>query len=82
MEADMPFEQDWWKYAYWVPKVKKDFYMMAITSPDFNRGLIDMVDKYKMDFWFFSKHYKHFIKRLEWMRRNEANHIGEVKNGK
>lgn len=81
IEADIPFEQDWWKYAYWMPKIKKEFYLMTIKELDFNKALIAKCESYGMDFWFFSKHYDFFIKRLEWMRKNGANHIGEITNG-
>ena len=80
IEADLPFEQDWWKYVYWMPKIKKEFYLAAITSGDFNQALVDLGKKYGMDFWWFSIHYKDFIKVLEWMRKNNnVNHIGETK---
>ena len=78
VEKDIPFEQDWWKFVYWMPKLKKDFYVMAMSSPDFNKALIELCNKYGMDFWFFEKHYKFLIKRMEWMRKSGMNHIGEI----
>lgn len=80
IEKDLPFDQDWWKYVYWMPKIKKEFYQMAIKELDFNKALLEKCASYGMDFWFFSTHYKFFIERLEWMRKNGSNHIGEVKN--
>lgn len=82
IEKDFPFEQDWWKYLYWIPKIKKEFYLMALKELDFNKALIKKCETYGMDFWFFSTHYKDFISRLEWMRRNGTSHIGEIENGK
>lgn len=79
IEKDVPFEQDWWKYVYWMPKIKKEFYVMTLRELDFSKGLLAECDKYGMDFYYFSKHYGFFIKRLEWMRKNGSNHIGEVK---
>ena len=78
IEADIPFDQDWWKYAHWMPKIKKDFYLLAIKELDFDLGLLKKCDSLGMDFWFFSTHYEDFIKRLEWMRKNGSNHIGEI----
>lgn len=78
IEKDFPFEQDWWKYIYWMPRIKKEFYVMAMSAPNFDRALIKKCQSYGMDFWFFTTHYKDFIKRLEWMRKNRQNHIGEV----
>ncbi len=80
IEADIPFDQDWWKYVYWMPKIKKEFYIMTVKELNFDKALIDKCKSYGMDFWFFNRHYGHFIKRLDWMRKNGANHVGEVKN--
>ncbi len=80
VEADIPFEQDWWKYAYWMPLIKKEFYLTALSSLDFEKGLQALaIDKYGMDYWFFTTHYGFFIKRMEWMRKQGVTHIGELK---
>jgi hypothetical protein len=80
IEADIPFEQDWWKYVYWIPKIKKEFYLLAIKELDFNKALFAKCESLGIDFWFFEKYYGFFIKRLEWMRGNGSNHAGEVRN--
>ena len=80
VEADIPFEQDWWKYAHWMPKIKKEFYLTAIKALDFEKDLQDLaIGKYGMDYWFFTTHYDFIIKRMEWMRKQSVTHIGECK---
>lgn len=79
LEADIPFYDDWWKYLYWMPTIKKEFYVMAMSAPNFDQALVNLCKKYGMDFWFFSIHFKFFIKRLEWMRKQETTKIGEVR---
>lgn len=79
IEADIPFDQDWWKYAYWMPKIKREFYLMALSAPEFDKALIDKCKSYGMDFWYFSTHYDFMIERMEWMRKQGVTHIGEVK---
>ena len=80
IEADIPFEQDWWKYVYWMPKIKKDFYLMTLSALDLEKEIQKKcVTELKMDYWFFTKHYKFFLKRLDWMRKQGATHAGELK---
>lgn len=79
IEADIPFGTDWWKYVYWIPKIKKDFYLLAIQALDFEKEFQAMViNKYGMDFWFFTNYYDFLVKRLEWMRKQGTSHIGEI----
>lgn len=80
VEADIPFEQDWWKYVHWMPKIKKEFYLHAIKALDFEKDLQDLVTiKYGMDYWFFTNHYDFLIARMKWMRKQSVTHIGECK---
>lgn len=79
IEDDIPFADHWWKYVYWIPKIKKEFYTEALKSHDMDYTILNLCLKYGMDVNFFEKHYKFFIKRMYWMRRNMImNHIGEV----
>lgn len=82
IEADFPFADDWWKYVYWIPKIKKEFYLMSIQSLDFETGLRELIDKYGMDYWYFITYYDFFLKRLEWMRKQGSTHVGEIKHEK
>lgn len=79
IEADMPFGTDWWKFVYWMPFIKKDFYLMAIQALNFEKGLDDKIKQYDMDYWFFTTYYKEFIDRLIWMRKQGSNVMGEIK---
>lgn len=81
IEADVPFNRDWWKYVYWIPKIKKDFYLMAIKALDFETEFESKCLALGIDKVWFDKHYRHFKKRLCWMRENGSNHIGEIDNG-
>lgn len=83
IEADMPFNADWWKFLYWMPKIKKEFYEMTLSALDLEKATQALcIDKYGMDYWFFCKHYDFFLKRLKWMRNSGVNYVGEVKNGR
>lgn len=79
IEADIPFDQDWWKYIYWIPRIKKEFYLLALSSLNFDKDLIEICNKYGIDHWFFTTHYDFLIKRMKWMRKQKVTHIGEVK---
>jgi hypothetical protein len=80
IEADIPFNDDWWKFAYWIPKIKREFYLIAIKELDMEKAIQEKCNSYGMDYWFFTKHYKEFFRRLNWMRKNsgEYNHLGET----
>lgn len=80
IEKDIPFMDDWWKFLYWMPRIKKEFYELALKEPDFELALVEKCNSLGIDFWWFSKNYDFFIERLEWMRKNGSNHIGEVLN--
>lgn len=77
IEADFPFEQDWWKYLYWMPKIKKEFYTLALSALDMEKDLQKKANDMGMDYWFFTRHYGDFLKRLEWMRKQGINYAGE-----
>lgn len=79
IEADIPFEQDWWKYVYWIPKIKKEFYTIALSAANMELDLQAKAKTLGMDYWFFTNHYKDFLKRLEWMRKQGVTVIGEAK---
>lgn len=77
IEGDAPFNRDWWKYVYWIPKMKKEIYLMNLQKNG------EQMDQYweslGMNKEFLHKHYKEFLKRLAWMRKNnKANHLGEL----
>jgi hypothetical protein len=80
IEADIPFGKDWWKYVYWLPLIKKEFYIMTLKEPVFEQALMDKCLGLGMDYSFFTNNYGFFIKRLKWMRANGINHIGEVES--
>lgn len=77
-ELEVPFGKDWWKYVYWIPKMKKRIYAMIISKTNAE------VDHYfytvlGMDEEWFRKNYKEFIQRLEWMRKNfDYSQLGEL----
>lgn len=75
---DVPFNEDWYKYVYWIPRLKKEFFEASLRSVDLDTGINEVCTKYGIDHWYFFKHYGFFIKTLKWMRKNGTNHIGEV----
>jgi len=82
IKDDIPFDEAWWKYLYWIPKIKKEFYHVALFGMNYTKGLNDIYEKYGISEWYFETHYKGFLKRLLWMRKhNNANHVGEVTKG-
>jgi hypothetical protein len=77
IEADIPFGKDWYKYAYWMPKIKKDFYRLAISRPE--AEITEYCIKLGFNPEWFEYHYNEFLKLLKWMRKNNKfNHLGEV----
>lgn len=76
--VDYPFGLDWWKYVYWIPKLKKQIYEMAMT-----KTVAELQYFYDhelgVDRKFMHTHYKDFLNRVEWMRKhNTYNHLGEL----
>ena len=79
IEADVPFNMDWWKYVYWVPRIKRELYTSAIGSQDIEMTVAVMCLKYGMNMTFFEKNYKFLVKRMHWMKKNNKfNHINEL----
>lgn len=77
IEADIPFEKKWWCYTYWIPKIKKELYVLAISQPE--QALWEKFYSLGIDEMYFRDHYRELIKRLKWMRENnDYNHLGEV----
>ena len=70
IEADIPFKDHWWKYVYWMPTLKKEFYLEGIRANIFEEGIEKLALKYGMDADFFYENYKHIVRTAKWMRRN------------
>lgn len=77
-DLDYPFGLDWCKYVYWIPVIKKDIYKMVITKT--HAELYYYFDhELGVDRRFFSRHYRDFLARLDWMRKNyNYSHLGEL----
>lgn len=77
IEKDIPFVDHWWKYVYWIPRIKKEFYILAISKPEIEIEL--KCNSLGMDYDWFKSHYRDFFRRLAWMRKNNKyNALGEI----
>lgn len=77
IEADIPFKDHWWKFVYWMPRIKKEFYILALSQTE--KAVWDKARGLGMNEEFFKTNYRDFLKRLQWMRKNNNyNHLGEV----
>lgn len=78
-KKEVPFDRFWWKYVYWVPKMKKEWYKLVLTSPDWETAVEDQLIALGADLVWFKREYRDLWKRMDWMRKNaSANHIGEL----
>lgn len=76
--SDYPFGRDWWKYVYWIPKIKKEIYQMVITKTNVELEQY-FYETLGMDQAWFYRTYRDFHNRLEWMRKNyDYTHLGEL----
>lgn len=77
IEKDVPFLRDWWKYVYWIPKIKKELYHLTLSQTE--SKLWEKLDSLGIEELYFRDNYRPFLKRLKWMRENNGqNHLGEV----
>lgn len=79
IDKDIPMQDKWYAILYWLPKVKKQIYLILLAKG--YRAVEDyLYDELGIYPYYFEREYKHFIKKLKWMQKNNnANtHFGET----
>lgn len=77
IEADIPFKKSWWKYVYWIPKIKKELYLIALSQGE--DAVWEKLGSYGTDELYFRENYNDFVRRIKWMiKNNKHNELGEV----
>jgi hypothetical protein len=76
---DLPIGDKWWVILYWLPKIKKDLYLLLLS-----RGMRavehKLYDELGIDQGYFEKDFGFFIRRLNNMKRlhKASKHLGET----
>lgn len=70
IEKDIPFKRHWWKYLYWMPTLKKEIYLTALSSNIFEVGIQEFCLKYGIDYDYLADNYGEILRRASWMRKN------------
>ena len=78
-DEDLPIDDKWWIVLHWLPKIKKELYLLLLHK---GMGAVEkrLYDDLGIDQIFFENEFDFFIRRLKNMKRlhTASKHLGET----